>query len=115
MNAPKHTPGPWHISNSGYANAPNAILGDTREPNWKSRHPYIACKLIAEVFTDESPDRPEKEANARLIAAAPALLAALHRVVAELDGEPGDSLEKVFSSNACAQIRAAMAQAEGRS
>lgn len=66
----KHTPGPWHVA----ANA-SAIVRDS------------ADRDIAKTLDDN------REANARLIAAAPDMLEALHSAVAELtfyaDGRHG--------------------------
>lgn len=104
-----HTPGPWRLSHSGYANAPFAILSSVREPQWKSKHPYIACDVIGEVFQDESPKHKEQEANARLIAAAPELLAALRKLKA-LAVEKG-----LWEFGEVYAAEKAIAKAEGRS
>lgn len=86
MNSnPQPTPGPWHV------------LAD---PVWKGKHPchdarFITTSTDVEVHLDDTgtehgwrfddpdstivatmPDAPNQQANARLIAAAPALLAA---------------------------------------
>ncbi len=81
-NAITHTPGPWVISsNPDDFNNPHhddkgwAIVGTVREEEW----------VIAEVCSDvgmAEEDRSEGEANARLIAAAPELFAAVQRIVA---------------------------------
>jgi hypothetical protein len=65
----KHTPGPWHISQSGtYVRKSNGSIGDgPKDFN------------VAEV---NFPEDPEGRANARLIAAAPELLYALQSVLA---------------------------------
>ena len=64
MKDAKHTPGPWQI---GY-------------PGVKSQGNYIADCDVSYVFPDD-----EKRANARLIAAAPDLLAALERCLPFVD------------------------------
>lgn len=73
-----HTPGPWHI---------DAVMGEDRheicaEPTAESGNPNV----IATVFCDLLDPHPaigltEANANARLIAAAPDLLAALRELV----------------------------------
>jgi hypothetical protein len=66
----QHTPGPWKIADR------------TRYPWWNVT--TQAGDYVAEVECD--PDAPdESHANARLIAAAPELLAALNGVVNEFD------------------------------
>ena len=60
----KHTPGPWHVT--GY-------------------HVEARAGAIATVC-DAGDDDTEGDANARLIAAAPELLAALQGLVATLEG-----------------------------
>jgi hypothetical protein len=71
----RHTPGPWTVE-SVNSEALHDICLDYRIPG--AGHPV----LIATVFDDENPGRPgdistiEAEANARLMAAAPDLLAA---------------------------------------
>ncbi len=77
MSAPKHTPGPWQT--------------DDREPGDQFRHvldcgghrAFLAKLPLEEVYEDKS-FRDEQEANARLIAAAPELLAELraaHQII----------------------------------
>jgi len=61
MAEPKHTPGPWTIRADG-----QYIVGDTQP----------VC--------DIRPTNPSKQANAKLIAAAPDLLAACKAVLANL-------------------------------
>jgi hypothetical protein len=68
-----HTPGPWKLTHSGYANAPFVLhVGDVA-PNYNRRYPLQSVDWIAEIRDDESPDHPRYEANALLIAAAPDL------------------------------------------
>lgn len=67
-NSNKHTPGPWqmHVCDKAIA----TITGDTR--GWGHDHlAYVPMSLA-----------PEREANARLIAAAPEMLEALLAVQA---------------------------------
>ena len=78
-----HTPGPWEIVDRGY------IYGSPATTIYGTRVAMVF--LIGEPVEHESdPDRdfPEAEANARLIAAAPALLEAAE---AALEGTMDDS------------------------
>jgi hypothetical protein len=74
----KHTPGPWCIDPHQSPEQPLTVFDG---PNCGT--------LIAIVSGD--PDEPENEANAKLIAAAPDLLAALERIAAiKVTGYDGD-------------------------
>ena len=113
MTAPKHTPGPWN------SEGPDDF-GDhnIHEPT---------CRLaIGAVVPNMRPDE-EVAANARLIAAAPDMLDALHALLSALDQEIIDRLDDAIwvSSqlepaklaallNARDAARAAIAKAEGR-
>jgi len=92
-NTTKHTPGPWHI---GMKPGP-IIYGPSGE--------QVACLLPAML------DNQENKANARLIAAAPALLEALQVAVlrVELANKEGDPILSAWLSEA----RQAIAQATG--
>ncbi len=86
----KHTPGPWRVE-TGY-------------PSVSSRQaPDLA------LCNDQAIPMSERLANARLIAAAPCLLAALQAVVAWMDAPD----ESAFSDEQLAQARAAIAKATG--
>lgn len=67
---PSHTPGPWS----------NERIWDTPETRIHARRDGGVPVALAEVFTMWNPG--EKEANARLIAAAPDLLDALRELLA---------------------------------
>ena len=84
----KHTPGPWWYQEKSDAYTHIIRAGESR---------YLGS------FSQS--DNPEVEANARLAAAAPDLLAALKRIDHDWDGEPEDMQE----------AREAIAKAEGRS
>ena len=76
---PEHTPGPWHWKRNGLSTALLIGFGEME------RHP---AQVVATVWSND-PDpqgRPAEEAlaNARLIGAAPELLAALTRIMAYL-------------------------------
>lgn len=100
MSTPTHTPGPWAVSDT-------SIITDD------------CC--IAVIEDDGGYEAPpdQREANARLIAAAPDLLSALRDNLeaieihfnCEAEKFPSDSQHVV---NGLAQIRAAIAKAEGR-
>ena len=76
----KHTPGPWKND------------GPTRQGGVRIVAPYkpTCTYMVAEVLPD-CPDDATRDANARLIAAAPDLLAALEKVLAAYEAarEPG--------------------------
>ena len=96
MNESKHTPGPWEIRKSGFIMAPDgAGQGDDV---------YIAEILIG----PDSPEVDEAKANARLIAAAPELLAALCEIMDDVDL----GIQTVGNING-KNARAAIAKAKG--
>ena len=68
----KHTPGPWRVAGRETRNLPHSLVA--------------ADTLLARVYSKCFGDEVEETANARLIAAAPDLLAALKGVLADLDG-----------------------------
>ena len=112
MSGALHTPGPW-IADFNTGPAPLVRREDG--------HPVC---LLEDVRTG-GPDRPA--ANARLIAAAPDLLALAHQVAGECAGcnghgeivvNAGPSHDAQFQTEPCpdcADIRAVIARAEGRS
>jgi len=65
MDNAQHTPGPWVYGKTGYVKS-----GD--------------CYIAEVLHGPDCPDADEVKANARLIAAAPDLLAALEKCVREL-------------------------------
>lgn len=84
-----HTPGPWVFNGGDHAPILHIYATDDKH-----------------VFHDVRP-LPEQEANARLMAAAPELLAALKALLAELPNF-------MAKSGAVGDARAAVAKAEGR-
>ena len=102
MTEQKHTPGPWKaIRNNAYWE----VVPQNRGPN----APYTIGNVCAS--DPDAPDRGLQEANARLIAAAPEMLAAL-KSVAEWVNNPFDGNApsiNVIRKN----INAAIAKAEG--
>jgi hypothetical protein len=87
----RHTPGPWQY---------NGFVTDSDFSGWRV---YLPTKY-RRAITVEGTSAAEADANARLIAAAPDLLAALKAVVAFTGAHGGPY----------ADARAAIAKAEGR-
>ena len=79
-----HTPGPWIIDHEriGPPGEPVALLCDAHAPESGT---VVEWPRFGEVAVDDA----ENEANARLIASAPALLAALMQIMDFEGGEPG--------------------------
>lgn len=99
----KHTPGPWHVAGYKYS-SPERIYDDVYFGNNKQNR---ICRL----FTD---DNDCQKANARLIAAAPELLAALQNALNVLAGIASGDLETVNrDSPAILAARAAIKNATG--
>ena len=100
-----HTPGPWTIDVDhveGYI----VFLGANGES---------VCAMAWSTDADYEPTETDK-ADARLIAAAPSLLAALEEALAEMetiDGNLADGRETYVSSGRIEQARTAIAAARG--
>ena len=98
-----HTPGPWHIIHEPTLNTYHIRVED------------LDAAPVASLFYSSGGSRPQLsreliDANARLIAAAPDLLAACERMVRDQD-------RPVFSADfrgAVDELRAAIAKAQGR-
>jgi hypothetical protein len=88
-----HTPGPWKAATAFSENEPNGYHVIS-PPKWGS--PDIAIA--------------DSDANARLIAAAPELLAACQFLADAAETEPGMSIYRAHIE----QARAAIAKAEGK-
>lgn len=116
----KHTPGPWivlegrHPYNDGNkAHVERNIYTQRIDPQLKDHYPVV-CQSVGVGRTGEKAVHfvHIEEADARLIAAAPELLAALNEIVSQID--QGGAGGKVFSRDACImQARAAIAKATG--
>ena len=96
MSTPKHTPGPWEVT------GPHSREVITANPGT-----YKPCMTIAKVggYWDG-----EAQANAHLIAAAPAMYEALRKVIEHRAKEYLDNTVEPYCS-----LVAALAQAEARS
>lgn len=103
----KHTPGPWSIDQNDLA-----LRGQFLDINTD-----YAGVLVASVV-DLDYDRPECEANARLIAAAPELLESLQEILdasdAELKGQGSDHDPECPFCSKADKARAVIAKATGQ-
>jgi hypothetical protein len=109
-NTARHTPGPWVLTDNGLITA-------------EAREGKVEIAVIELDF--DNPFESEQRANAKLIAAAPELLAALNRaeafIVSELDvrqtsyGSDGDDGGYIGEARSALEIvRAAIAKARGK-
>jgi hypothetical protein len=113
MNKGKHTPGPWKMRDE-YRHKEEEVLYKVG-PNFTIYSDGIEGKGNGKVFWAIA-ESIEKEATARLIAAAPELLEILQAVGRRLDIEASERGEgAVFICAAMrSRINAAIAKAEGR-
>jgi len=95
-----HTPGPWHLSDETNP----LIYSDA------NRGTYVA-QVFAYTDGTTGTSRPQADADARLMAAAPVLLAAL-RVIANSEELSGDTIVCDFATLQSV-ARAAIARATG--
>lgn len=99
--APRHTPGPWE-----------AVCGRTM---WTIRGPGFTGPAAGNTNYSRAAIPPEqREANARLIAAAPELLAACKLALTILDRTARQDVITGAEGNISATLRAAIAKAESR-
>ncbi len=93
-----HTPGPWKITGGRF-------VGEGQMIGAPSGH---ICRVYA-------PDNRDESANARLIAAAPELLAACKAVIGHgyCANTSSVASQDYVSKKAIAKVRAAIAKAEG--
>lgn len=104
MSETKHTPGPWIY----YVDAP------TTEPDWHVVTTANKMRVIANVHIE--PGNATDAANARLIAAAPELLAAARALVAYINSMPTDNekcrvLSTALNNSAGQALKDAIAKA----
>ena len=98
----KHTPGPWHIANS-FSRTEFGRYRLAIYPNSDMQHPHVS------VSAPDDDAMTEVTANARLIAAAPDMLAALQNLLNYTGGwDLKDPEHPIVAA------RAAIAKAEGR-
>jgi hypothetical protein len=108
MKTHAHTQGPWHM---GAGNGEGSIFAD----NGRTRLETGGATLYPIARIGLGWNEVEDEANARLIAAAPELMAALIQAVDALEfwfprwGDPGGTASEMMN-----QARAAIAKATGR-
>ena len=106
----KHTPGPWRFSEAfGPENMHCGFEVEEARADFNYRGPVarlLHCEHIGGITLGES------EANARLISAAPDMLAALSELVANLDGGAYAG-EKFPDGHPMHAARAAIAKATG--
>lgn len=86
MAETKHTPGPWVIYDAGIWPGIDGQTGTV-----------IIFGIDGEEAGVKGDGRDDAMANARLIAAAPELLAALIKIVKDWDGEPEDVHEAALA------------------
>lgn len=101
-----HTPGPWQAIRDGKRELYE--IGVKRE--------IVGFRLVAQVhFGFHEPTESQQHANARLIAAAPELLAALKAMDTALCDGFDTQAARMAGRKALIAARAAIAKAEGRS
>ena len=99
------TPGPWIIRKE--AKAPNAVVIHTPSEEIVATAWNLMLPNGASPFTDN-------EANARMISAAPDLLAACERALGRIEFmQTGDSVAQIANAPMVRQLRAAIAKARG--
>jgi hypothetical protein len=92
---PQHTPGPWKVEHDGdfYVITPDVVHGDAE-----------AVDELLAVYVSKNP--ATREANARLISAAPEMLEALKAIIRDLPAKR-DWLDPVIEAQAKAAINRA--------
>lgn len=105
MSEAKHTPGPW-IADGGYISSATAIKSNGAPVHVAD--PYVDESLLAS---------SEVDANARLIAAAPQLLAACKMMDKWIERDLSDDpeLEELTLQTVYGSVLEAIAKAEGSS
>ena len=113
----KHTPGPWYAD----LRERYTLGGDMVEITLHDENEMVIDQ-IASIMLETGEDSPddqrayrEQEANARLIAAAPDLLAACKEMLNEIRAYQGESEfeEGSITKSHCDLLKSAIAKAEG--
>lgn len=114
----RHTPGPWYLKHEHPAIAHARANGDDRFPVPPEKYHWGIVRISTPcgdfVVSGENDTASRRQANARLIAAAPELLAALERIARDQDHLNEDDFAKANGSAACwmrDQARSAIARA----
>ena len=94
----KHTPGPWALERD----------------RAKSLSIYASSTFVGEVYNEVDEPSAQENANAHLIAAAPAMYEALQEIDDQLDQFTVKAQEELGLREALLKSRAALAQAEGK-
>lgn len=83
MSEERYTPGPWHPSEIGFLtnDGQRPIMAGRVDDQERRRVALVDCQISYKRGQGYKTDCAEREANARLIAAAPALLEALTAMV----------------------------------
>lgn len=106
-----HTPGPWRVESSHDINGELLAIGTTYQ--WPhGTHAFVGLAFTAHLGV--GPYAAHREADARVMAAAPELLAGLKTLVAAVERDDNPSDEGHYSgSDEMEAARAAIAKAEG--
>jgi hypothetical protein len=109
MSKAKHTPGPWKVRER----IVNGKLVDcfVQAPSFQGF--AYGSEILGDDEYSHDNDRSRKLADARLIAAAPELLEALHKIVTELSQHRDHGLKGDPTFYAINTARAAIAKAKG--
>ena len=108
-----HTPGPWKYETSKFPGS-RLVFAPYTGPLERTVH-FVACNVAARHHLPSRHQEAEAEANARLIAAAPELLAACKAVIKEayVSENHGEPPTAEMSADVLEVLRAAIAKAEG--
>ena len=99
----QHTPGPWAVKSTDEDINTKTIIDS---------HEFWIAKVLN--FNRASDDIRESQANANLIAAAPAMHEALQALLALIGDEDLPDNGELSGASICDFARSALAQAEGR-
>lgn len=113
----QHTPGPWHYELGG-GHAHNRIVGSdhVQKHGWPEPIGGVSNASYSDVVCENLGDMalPGPAANARLIAAAPDLLAALNALALQTSDWSESEIQALGLETTLEMMRKAIAKAEGR-